>query len=285
MKHGPAPSAGFTAFKAHGLGNDYLVVDEGDHWTLTPEMVARVCHRTRGAGSDGIVWVGAGGAPFRMRGFNPDGSEFERSGNGLRVLGAWLHRAGRVGDAPFQVEVGGDTVEMQVLAADGDTYDIVVDMGACTVRPEERFRLDGPGRSELALVRASVGNPHAVVWGDPDPWTGRRDAEAFHPVGASLAVHPDFPEGTNVQLARVVDPGTLHALVWERGVGPTEASGTSACAVAATAVATGRVQPGELTVRMEGGDFQVWVDPELNVRLRGPVEVAWEGVLARGLLR
>jgi diaminopimelate epimerase len=285
MERAPAPRAGFTAFKAHGLGNDYLVVDEDDHWSLTPETVSRVCHRTRGAGSDGIVWVGRGGPPFRMRGFNPDGSEFERSGNGLRVLGAWLHRAGRVGDDPFQVQVGGDTVEMQILEADGDRYDIVVDMGACTARPEERFPLPGVGAGDLSLVRASVGNPHAVVWGDPDPWSDGRDAELFHAVGSGLTGHPAFPEGTNVQLARVLSPDTLRALVWERGVGPTEASGTSACAVAATAVATGRVPAGELTVRMEGGDFQVRVDGRLNVCLRGPVEVTWEGVLAPGILR
>lgn len=284
MERAPAPRAGFTAFKAHGLGNDYLVVDEGDHWSLTPEMVTRVCHRTRGAGSDGIVWVAGGGPPFQMRGFNPDGSEFERSGNGLRVLGAWLHRSGRVAEAPFRVQVGGDTVEMQILDASGDRYDIVVDMGACTVAGEERFDLGEADVGQLAMVRASVGNPHAVIWGDPEPWTGAADAEAFHAVGAGLAVHPAFPHGTNVQLARVIAPDTLQALVWERGVGPTEASGTSACAVAATAVSTGRVQPGELTVRMEGGDFRVQVDEGLNVRLRGPVEVAWEGVLAAGLL-
>lgn len=283
------PRAGREFYRAHGLGNDYLVLEEGGDLVLDPAAVRAVCHRTRGVGSDGIVWVAAGDAPFTARGFNPDGSEFERSGNGLRVLASHLHRQGRVGDAPFHVRIGGDRVTMQVLGAQGSRYDVVVDMGTARVTEEERFVLPAGGfegapvpEVRLALVRVAVGNPHAVLWGDPEPWAGEVDEATFRRLGSTLAVHPAFPGGTNVQLARVTGPGRLQARVWERGVGPTEASGTSACAVAASAVATGRVAAGPVTVQMAGGTMEVTVEGDGRVRLRGPVEAVCTGRMVDG---
>jgi diaminopimelate epimerase len=276
------PRAALRFYKAHGLGNDYLVVEEGAEWSLTPGAVRAVCHRTRGAGSDGIVWLGVGGPPFRLRMFNPDGSEFERSGNGLRVLASWLYRSGRVGGDPFPVEVGGDRVEMRVLAMEAGRYDVVVEMGRCSVEHEETFALNAG--DTLRLVRVSVGNPHAVVWGHPDPWIGTPTPEVLSHIGPRLAGHAAFEGGTNVQLARVVADHRVEALVWERGVGRTSASGTSACAVAASAVATGRITPGEVEVRMEGGTLHVQVDESLHVRLRGPVQEVMTGELAADLV-
>lgn len=280
-RYPPPPRATLSVYKAHGLGNDYLVVEEGGDWSLTAEAVRRVCHRTRGVGADGIVWVASGGPPFILRMFNPDGSEFERSGNGLRVAASWLHRAGRVAGDRFAADVGGDRVQMQVLEADGGHYDVEVEMGRCTASEEEVLALEGAG--EVRLVRVSVGNPHAVVWGDPDPWSGAPGSDELERIGPRLTGHPAFPGGTNVQLARVEGPSRISALVWERGVGPTSASGTSACAVAASAVATGRVAPGEVEVAMEGGDLTVQVAPSLEVRLRGPVEAVLAGRLERGV--
>ena len=281
METAPPPHAGFRFYKGHGLGNDYLVVDAGEGWAVTPEAVRRICHRTLGVGGDGIVWVDAGGPPFRLRMFNPDGSEFERSGNGLRVLASWLHATRRVGSEPFPVEVGGDRVEMQVLDARAGHYDVVVEMGSCRAAPEERLRV---GEGELSLVRASVGNPHAVVWGDPSPWHASPTLEALYEIGPRLAVHPSFPAGTNVQLARVESEGVIRALVWERGVGHTSASGTSACGVAVAAVATGRTPPGEIEVLMEGGTLKVQVSPALEARLRGPVQAVMTGEVFPGVV-
>ncbi|HSM05835.1 MAG TPA: diaminopimelate epimerase [Longimicrobiales bacterium] len=297
------PRAGLDVYKAHGLGNDYLVVERGDAWDLDGDAVRRVCHRTLGAGSDGIIWVDPDTTPFALRMFNPDGSEFERSGNGLRILASHLHRTGRVGGEPFRVTVGGAEVEMQVLDVRDDGYDIVADMGAARVGPdavaldpsavevgaraaEARFGLDG---AVVTLVPVSVGNPHAVVWGDPDAWSWAAiDAAAavadLERLGPALTAHPAFAEGTNVQLARVASPSRLEALVWERGAGRTSASGTSACAVAVAAVTTGRIPAGEIEVVMEGGRLRVRVTPELGVRLRGPVEAVMSGRLTSGLV-
>lgn len=292
-------------FKGHGLGNDYLVVDEGSAWRLAPEAVRGVCHRHLGIGADGVVLLHRGSAaPFRVRGFNPDGSEFERSGNGLRIVAAHLFRSGRVSSEPFDVEIAGDRVVMQVHGADGrGEYDVSVQMGTATTGPEavafrppppeggsHDARLVEPGRlvtedtGALAVEFASVGNPHCVVFGAPEPWRSLEHA-ALHRIGSSLTAHPAFAEGVNVQLARIVATDAVEVLVWERGVGHTTASGTSACAVAAAAVASGRLPPGEKVIRMEGGELRVEVDEELGVRLRGPVRAVADGELDPGFCR
>jgi len=287
------PRAGRLWYKAHGLGNDYLVVEEGDAWTLSPGAVERVCHRTRGVGSDGIVVLLAGGGPpFRLRMFNPDGGEFERSGNGLRVLASWLRRTGRVGTGggPFDVEVGGEGVRMEVHAVEpGGVYDVSVAMGRARVGPEavalDPAALDPEGRLELpdvgpmALRPVSIGNPHAVVFTDD------LTEEALHRLGPRIATHRAFAHGTNVQLARPIDRRTVEALIWERGVGPTSASGTSSCAVAVAAVHEGRLPAGEIEVRMEGGSLRVSVTEALDVVLRGPVQEVTTGELGEGFVR
>lgn len=292
------PGAGAAWFRAHGLGNDYIVFRSGDHWRLTPTAVQEVCHRYRGVGSDGIVLELPPDpdrpGTFRLRMFNPDGSEFERSGNGLRVFGASVATAGRVGDEPFDVEVGGGRVRMQVLGREpGGVLDIAVEMGRASVEPEA-VGLDpaglepsgGKGTGDVILsggervaIRAvSVGNPHCVVFTDD------LSEEALGRLGPQLTGHPAFRHGTNVQLARVEAPGVLRIAIWERGVGKTSASGTSSCAVAVAAVHEGRVEPGEIEVRMEGGTLRVSVTPDLDVVLRGPVEEVARGFLTPGFL-
>lgn len=329
------PTASPAFYKAHGLGNDYLVVEEGGGWRLDPEAVERVCHRTLGVGSDGIVVLLAptGAGPFRLRMFNPDGSEFERSGNGLRVLASYLHRTGRVtAGRPFAVEVGGDRIGMTVHGAEGGHYDISVEMGRAGTGPDavqaDRGMLvpvrvggegagagpgDAPGTSDrpdggargamydgileapeglrVPVLLVSVGNPHCVVF------AGTFSRSALDSLGPALTAHPAFAAGANVQLARVVEGhgggdgpdedrggGIVDALVWERGVGHTSASGTSACAVAVAAVRSGRLPPGRVEVRMEGGTLGVDVSEALDVVLRGPVQEVMTGELAAGFV-
>ena len=129
------PQLGPAFFKAHGHGNDYLVLEEGEGPALTAALVRRICDRHRGPGGDGIVVVRAGwrsGEP-RLRMFNPDGGEFERSGNGLRIAGVYLRRRGRVGDEPFSVVVGGDRVWLRVTGPDvRGVWDVRADMGRVT---------------------------------------------------------------------------------------------------------------------------------------------------------
>ncbi len=290
------PGLGRAFFMGHGLGNDYLVFEEGTAWRATPDAVARVCHRWEGPGSDGIVVLHRGEvAPFRLRMFNPDGSEFERSGNGLRILAAHLFRSGRVASEPFDVEVGGERIRMQVHSADGrGEYDVSVDMGQARlgaesveappeVGPREgRLHLDDLDPLLAELV--SVGNPHCVVFGEADPWRAlsRDDLDRLGPV---LTAHTSFARGVNVQLARILATDRIEFLVWERGVGHTTASGTSASAVAVAAVASGRLPPGEKTLVMEGGTLKVTVSDDLGVVLRGPVRAVCDGELDAGFAR
>jgi len=283
-------SACSAFFKGHGLGNDYLVFESGDDWVLDPESITAVCDRWKGPGSDGIVLLlDRTSRPFLLRMFNPDGSEFERSGNGLRILAAYLAREGLVGGEPFDVSVGGDTVRLHVLGPpQRGLYDVSAEMGRSGHGPEAvgldpealdaDQRLDLGGAGSPVLHPVSIGNPHVVVF--PGEWK----RELIDEIGPKLSVHPAFADGTNVQVARVLDGRTLEALIWERGVGPTSASGTSACAVAAAAVKSGRAEPGQFEVRMEGGSMEVSVTAEMEITLSGPVQEVSTGSLTGGFL-
>lgn len=277
-------------FKGHGLGNDYLVFRFGSDWRVTAGSVRAVCDRWRGVGSDGIVvQLPSDDGPYRLRMFNPDGSEFERSGNGLRVFAACLGSVGKVGSDPFEVEVGGSRLRMKILAREpAGVYDVAVEMGRPSFLPEQigldTALLDAWGRiihpeeGPMNFVGVSMGNPHCVVF------TEDVSREALARLGPTFSTHPAFRQGTNVQLARPAGPSSIRALVWERGAGRTSSSGTSACAVAAAAVSSGMLAPGDVRVEMEGGELTVNVSPELDVILRGPVQEVCRGELTDGFL-
>lgn len=274
-------------FKAHGLGNDYLVFEEGPGLVLSVSAVRRICRRRRGVGADGIVVVGAvpgetaPESPVPLRMFNPDGGEFERSGNGLRIAGAYLRlraaaRAGAARQAgSWAVTVGGDRIRLEVEGPDasGRIFDVRADMGRVRFPTDGALRLRAGG-TLLDVVPVSVGNPHAVIFGQG--WT----TEDVDRLGPLVAVHPAFPEGTNVQFAAPPEGGEMAVGVWERGVGRTASSGTSACAAAAAAVRTGLASPGAMRVVMEGGVMEVDVAKDWTARLRGPVEAVCFGELA-----
>lgn len=285
-------------FKGHGHGNDYLVFEEGSGWPVQPDQIRALCDRNRGPGSDGIVVIlrAAGSGIPTLRMFNPDGSEFERSGNGLRVVASYLYLAGRVSGDPFPVRVGGAEVTMRILAtASNGDHDVAVDMGQARFGPEhvhlapaaepsgqtvlpETARLEHPTLGAITVHPVSVGNPHAVCFRDP------LDLAELESLGSWISEHERFRNGTNVQLAHVDGPGRLSIHIWERGVGRTTSSGTSACAAAAAAVRSGRMDVGRIGVVMEGGDFGVTVGPDFDVRLRGPVTPVFYGTLASGML-
>jgi len=209
-------------------GNSYLVVDPDE--LLTPEQV-----RAEVGDADGILEVFACGDDWvEIAIWNPDGSRAEMSGNGTRIAARWL--ASRTGAAEVVVRVGPREVRARML--DGDLVE--QDLGEITVgAPEE---VDG-----VRLVAVDVGNPHAVIEGDPDE---------LPRLGPMIEVHPRFPRRTNVQVARVVGPGVIDARVWERGAGETLSSGSSAVAVAAglgVSPAVVRFPGGDLSVRIEGG--------------------------------
>jgi diaminopimelate epimerase len=279
------PRLGASFYKAHGLGNDYLVFEEGEAWIATPGAVARVCDRYHGVGSDGIVVLGPqladGVFPLRM--FNPDGSEFERSGNGLRILASHLARTGR-GTSPFSVDVAGELVKLSIRGFGAGAYDVSCEMGRARVGPEAveldaptlnaEGLLEGPAGELLHVVPVNVGNPHLVVLSE------EVTEERLAVLGPFLVAHPALALGANVQLAKVTGSSECEALIWERGVGRTAASGTSSCAVAVAMVHEDRIPAGEITVCMPGGDLSVTVLDDLAVVLRGPVEEICTGEIA-----
>jgi diaminopimelate epimerase len=308
---------GSRFFKGHGHGNDYIVFEEGDMWPVTAESVQLACHRSRGIGADGIVvllaspgldgtggWDGARDSErlFRLRMFNPDGSEFERSGNGLRILAAFLESEGEARlKVPFRVEVGGEVVTMEILSRqEGGLLDVSVAMGQARFGPESvgsssksflsigpelrsgdrgaGWAVESPSGTPLQVHPVSVGNPHCVVFR-----SGPLEQDLLE-LGPYLTEHPAFPVGTNVQIGRVLSSEEIEILIWERGVGRTSSSGTSACAAAAAGVQAGYLKPGPIRVGMEGGSFTVTVSPELSVTLQGPVQPLLVGELTEGLL-
>ena len=283
-----------TFFKGHGLGNDYVALElEGLPFDLTPPAVRLFCDRHTGVGSDGILAaVPSSQADFGVRIFNPDGSEAEKSGNGLRIFAAYLLDRSRVRiGAPFTVETPGGVVGLLIREElDDGVLDVEAEMGAASFRSGD-VGLGGPDREteneplelesgdRVLINTVSVGNPHCVVFQD------ELDVEELRRRAPQISTHPDFARGTNVQFAVGVDPATVEAWVWERGAGETRASGSSACAVAAAAVRRGMVSERQVEVRMPGGTLRVHVRDDWSLLLRGPVEGVYRGELTGEMVR
>ncbi len=281
-------------FKGHGLGNDYVALEmDGLPFDLTPPAVRLLCDRHTGVGSDGILGrTGSTAAEFGVRIFNPDGSEAEKSGNGLRIFAAYLLENGAVQvGAPFTVETPGGVVTILVRGASEEgVLDVEVEMGTAAFR-SEAVGMTGPDRDtdaevlelpagdRMDVTAVSIGNPHCVVFEDVV------DEEDMRRRAPQISTHASFSRGTNVQFARVVGAGAVEAWVWERGAGETTASGSSACAVAAAAVRRGLVTEREVEVRMPGGTLHVTVREDWGLVLRGPVEGVYGGTLAEGMVR
>jgi diaminopimelate epimerase len=281
-------------FKGHGLGNDYIALQmEGLGFELTPLAVRLMCDRHNGIGSDGILArVPSDAADFGVRIFNPDGSEAEKSGNGLRIFAAYLLEGGHVAEhAPFTVQTPGGTVRMEILGQSLDgVLEVEVEMGTATFRSAD-VGLGGPDRETdgeplelesgdvVHVNTVSIGNPHCVIFQD------ELDVETLRRRAPQISTHPRFARGVNVQFAVPVEPDGIEAWVWERGAGETRASGSSACAVAAAAVRRGMVSERQVTVRMPGGALHVHVRDDWSLVLRGPVESVCRGTLTDGMRR
>jgi diaminopimelate epimerase len=272
--------------KGHGLGNDYVVMAQADlRAPLSTKAIQRICDRNWGVGGDGILlMVPTGRADFGVRIFNPDGSEAEKSGNGLRIFAKYLWDHGHAKTPAFTVDTKGGVVECQCRVRDGRVDFVSVEMGRATFRAPE-IPMNGPDRdvvgvplqlgdgTALTVTAVSLGNPHCVTFVE------RLDEAAARRLGPLLEHHPAFPNRTNVQFARVAGRDAVDILIWERGAGFTLASGSSSCGAAAAAVRNGRCDPGRVRVRMPGGELVVEVRPDWSLRLEGPVEEVYTGTL------
>jgi diaminopimelate epimerase len=260
--------------KYHALSNDYLVLDPKEGVELpSPEQVRAICERHRGIGADGILYgpLPGVGAAYALRIFNPDGSEAEKSGNGLRIFLRYLYDQGRIGEERVEIETAGGMARGEALEGGRSAR---VEMGRVSfwsdeipVTGERREVLDEriqAGGRGFRFCAASLGNPHCVILGEtPTP-------ELAQHYGPRLEQHAWFPRRTNVQFVEVVDGGNLRVEVWERGAGYTLASGSSACAAAAAAHRLG-LCAAEVDVHMPGGGLQVRLDAEFNATLTGAV--------------
>jgi diaminopimelate epimerase len=254
--------------KAHAFGNDFLLVRESD---LPPGadrevLTIRLCERHRGVGADGVIFFTEEREGTRMHLLNADGSFSEVSGNGVRCLAAWLAMARelRTGES-VMIETDAGAKPLELLARDQRRLTFRASMG----QPEQlqRRAIDVDG-TPIDAITLRVGNPQCVVLGEV--------SEArLHSVAARLAVHAAFPEGTNVELAHVEAPGRVRILIWERGVGPTEASGTGACAAAVASIAYGGAARDVQVVSPGGAQRVEWTDAGLF--LTGWAEVLFEG--------
>lgn len=263
--------------KMQGLGNDFVVLDalRGDLPSFDPVALSRAaCDRRRGVGGDGLLVMERGvEAPFRMRMWNPDGSESEMCGNGLRCVAALLRDRKYVsGEADIETGAG-------VLHAGFVGDQVAIDMGVARLErgaigmigePSERFIETDLGDGTLATA-VSMGNPHLVVFVED------ADAIPLEPRGRALEVHSFFPQRTNVHFAQVLNLGEVKVRVWERGAGATLACGTGACAVAVAGVETGRLAR-RSTVHLPGGPLTIEVAEDRRVTMTGPAVTVFDGV-------
>ena len=261
--------------KGHGLGNDYIVLD-GERFgiPLTPERVRLLCHRNLGLGSDGVLEVTKRGDRFFARIWNPDGSEAERSGNGLRIAAKFLSDHGYTTESTFVIETIAGPVATEVFRRAGRVHSVRLEMGRASI--DRSIKSIEVGRDRLDVTVVSVGNPHCVIFGEP------LTRERLFAIGPLVERHAKFPDRINVQLAHAEARNRARALVWERGAGHTLASGTSACAVAAACFDRGLVD-GTVSVVMEGGQLELEIGKDLDLVMTGPTEEICVGVLSPDL--
>jgi diaminopimelate epimerase len=253
--------------KAHAYGNDFLLMPASEvEGRPSADLARAICSRHRGVGADGLMLYTPrpGGAAMKL--FNADGSYSELSGNGVRCLAAWLARdQSTPTNADLVVSTDAGEKALTLLDVEGPRYKFRAAMGQPEQLRQERIDVGG---DVVTAVVLRVGNPQCVVLGPP---TEAR----LHALAAALAVHPFFPQGTNVELAEVEAPDRVRVLIWERGVGPTEASGTGACAAAVAAAAFGGASR-TVAVASPGGTQQVeWTD-------RGIWLTGWAEIIATG---
>ena len=276
--------------KSHGLGNDYIVLNQNEiSFKLTENAIRKICDVHFGIGSDGILLrVPSFNAQFGLRILNPDGSEAEKSGNGLRIFAKYLYDYQFAKSRKFTIETLGGLVQAEIIQEkNGKAKAVKVDMGkAIFSSPEipvncensecidETLHLEN---KDYQINCVSVGNPHCVIF------TETLDEKEVKTFGPLIESNPLFPNRINVQFAKVVSPTEVEVMIWERGAGWTLASGSSSCAVAAVTVKKGMTQRC-LTVKMPGGDLKIETDENWNMRMTGEVSEIAGGVLSRELV-
>lgn len=275
-----------TFTKYHALGNDYIVIDPAKNNNLpvpTSDQIKLICHRNFGVGSDGILWgPGNDKGLMTLRIFNPDGSEAEKSGNGIRIFSRYLKEAGYVKET-FNLKTLGGLVKVEFL----DDELIKVDMGKAEFQ-SDLIPVAGPSRlitnealdvngQTFKVTCVSMGNPHCVI-----PLTTISENLARE-IGPFVETHKNFPNKINMQLLKVIDRKNIQIEIWERGAGYTLASGSSSCAAASAAYKLGLVDR-QIDVHMPGGTIKIDIQEDGHVHMTGPVTRIAQGELDKDFL-
>ncbi len=266
--------------KYHALGNDYIVIDPNKtKFNVTPKTVRLICNRHTGVGSDGVLFGPLfDSGTVRLRIFNPDGSEAEKSGNGIRIFAKYLIDAGYVKNQRFEIFTEGGLVTVESLNEKANL--IKVDMGAVTF-VSEKIPAKGPSREVVnepldlngetyQITCLSIGNPHCVIPVE------RASEELAKKLGPHVETHPLFPNRINMQLLQVLDRNAIRIEIWERGAGYTTASGSSSCAAASAAYKLGLVDQ-NVTVQMPGGKLDINILDTGHVLMTGSVSGVMQG--------
>lgn len=276
--------------KTHGLGNEYIVLDsEKISFELTEKAIQRICNVNFGIGSDGILLkVNSDKADFGLKIFNPDGSEAEKSGNGLRIFCKFIYDYKFTDKDVFTVETKGGLVTAKIVEVVNDRAKMItVDMGKAIFESDKiptNFKTkEAIGQKIQVLDKeyevncVSMGNPHCVVLKD------ELNVDEIKKYGKEIENHSMFPNRINVQFAKVISRNEVEVLIWERGAGFTLASGSSSCGVSSVLRKLNLIDS-NVKIKMLGGELTIEIDEEFNLRMTGEVRQIAEGILSEELL-
>ena len=277
--------------KMHGIGNDFVMVnclgqDGGMQLESVRSQAAYLCDRKFGVGGDGVIAVLPGeSAPFAMKFYNPDGSEAEMCGNGIRCFAKYLWDRGLThGENFVPVETGAGLLHLQIhVGADGKADTVRVDMGEPVLEPSlvpttlgsgAKSAVNVPidiGGETVFVTTVSMGNPHAVIFVDSVK------GYPIEVVGPKVEIHPAFPRRINTEFIEVLSDHEINFRVWERGAAETLACGTGACAAAVACFLNGKTGR-HVLVHLPGGDLDIeWSEGDNHVYMTGAATEVFEG--------
>lgn len=269
--------------KMHGLGNDFMVIDQISHpVALSPAQIRQLSNRHRGVGFDQLLIIAPPTRPdadFSYRIFNADGSEVEHCGNGARCFAQYVLARGLAGRSPIRVQTHNRLLE---LHAD-DNAQVSVDMGEPDFNPASLpfsapaqqfvYQLDAGQHGTAEFQAVSMGNPHIVLT------VADSDTAPVHTLGPLLCTHAAFPQGVNVGFMQILDRDTIRLRVFERGAGETEACGTGACAAVVCGIAAGKLN-NRVRALLTGGELIIeWAGNGKPVIMTGPATTVFEGTV------
>ncbi|MGM5631854.1 diaminopimelate epimerase [Apibacter raozihei] len=277
--------------KTHGLGNEYIVLDENAiSFELNPKSISRICNVNFGIGSDGILLkTSSSRADIGLKIYNPDGSEAEKSGNGLRIFCKYVYDYHIVTKKQFTVETKGGIVTADIIETENERAKIItVDMGKAIFTShliptqfkdeEVQDKIISIDNHNFTINCVSMGNPHCVIIKDD------LVVEEIKEWGPKIENYFMFPNRINVQFAKIISRNEVQILIWERGAGFTLASGSSSCAVASVLRKKNLIDT-NVTIKMLGGELKLEVKNNWEVRMTGEVRQICEGTFHPELIQ